>query len=362
MAYFASLVPNTGLVKSATSLWLSQGITYLTNFFNPYWLWIPVALLVLTQVDHLVQLRHEQRRAILAAAPLLGGLVSMAYFVAIGGDFMHGRLLLPGLFCLVMNTAIEVNSLRLGAVVAGIVVWSVVCASALRWSVPTVLVVSINDERTVTVGLSDVAHPITPHDFARSQWFGYGQQLRRGAEAYAPKHDGLVLGSNTKLFVALPDRLPPVVGGRNGLGNVLIAATRPIGQVGFAAGQHVYLFDQLSLANPVSSHFIVHERGKPGHEKVASMAWYLGRFGTPGDAAQLNRYRKFSDFERVTSTDVVAARAALSCGPLRRYLRGITAPLTPKLLISNFLHSLSNTTMKFDANPVIARSELCGHN
>jgi arabinofuranosyltransferase len=168
-----------------------------------------------------------------------------------------------------------------------------------------------------------------------------------------------VLGSNVKLFVALPSQLPPIVGGRDGLGNVLIAATRPIGQVGYAAGQNVYIFDLLSLANPVSSHFTIHERGKPGHEKVASMAWYLARFGAPGDAGQLNRYRRISIFEKVLPADVMAAKDALACGELRTYLRGITAPLTPRLLIGNVLHSFANTTMKFDANPVAARTELC---
>ena len=359
MAYFASLVPNTGLVKSATSLRVSQGLTYLLNFFNPYWLWIPVGVLVLLQIARGCTLQNDRRTALVTLSPVIGGLLLMGYFVAIGGDFMHGRLLIPGLFCLLMNGFICVTTRWRVALLVVVASWAVVCASLLRWTESPLLYTTIGDERVITIGLSGVDHPITKSDFAASQWFGYGRQLRVGAEQYAPGRDGLVLGSNPRVFLVLPSNLPPIVGGRNGLGNVLIAATRPIGQVGYAAGQRVYIFDELSLANPVSSHFRIHVRGKPGHEKVASMAWYLARFGTPGDAGQLNRYRKISDFEKVLPADVVAARDALACGELRTYLRGITAPLTPRLLVSNVLHSFANTTMKFDANPVVARTELC---
>jgi len=359
MAYFASLVPNTGLVKSATSLWVSQGFSYLLNFFNPYWLWIPVGVLVLLQMTRGYALRGDRRTALVSLAPLIGGLLSMGYFVAIGGDFMHGRLLIPGLFCLLMNGSLTITTRWRIALLVVVAAWVVVCGSWLRWRQSALLYTTIGDERAITLGLSGVDHPITKNDFAASPWYGYGEQLRIGAEQYAPGRNGLVLGSNPKLFVPLPTHLPPIVGGRNGLGNVLIAATRPIGQVGYAAGQHVYIFDVLSLANPVSSHFTIHERGKPGHEKVASMAWYLARFGTPGDAGQLNRYRRISVFEKVRPAEVMAAKDELACGELRTYLRGITAPLTPRLMISNVFHSFANTTMKFDPNPVVARAELC---
>jgi arabinofuranosyltransferase len=87
------------------------------------------------------------------------------------------------------------------------------------------------------------------------------------------------------------------------------------------------------------------------------MAWYLGRFGQPRDANQLNRHR--GNFEAVTASDVAAARAALSCGQLKVYLRGITDPLTPSVMMNNMWHALSNTTMEFDSDPVLAQRQLC---
>ena len=362
MAYFGLLVPNTGLVKSATSLWWSQGFAYLLNLFNPYWLWIPVAILIAVQLHRAYEYKANHRAMLLVLSPVVAGLLSITYYTAIGGDFMHGRLLLPGLFCLLMGASVSVTSWRRAVPVVLVAVWSVVCVSALRWGVAPPGA-TIGDERTVAMWQSHSVerskHPITAADYAQSKWYRFGIELRDGAAKLAPGSNRLVLGANPSLFVPLPTELPPIVQGHSGLGSSLIAATRPIGQVGFAAGSRVYIFDELSLANPVSSHFIVHVRSKPGHEKVASMAWYLGRFGQPGDVDQLNRYRSVSYFEEVTASDVVAARAALSCGQLRVYLRGITDPLTPNVMMSNIWHALSNTTMKFDPNPALAQRQLC---
>ena len=354
MAYFGLLVPNTGLVKSATSFWWSQGFSYLLNLFNPYWLWIPVAILAAVQLRDAYANRTDHQSMLLVLTPVIAGLLGIVYYTAIGGDFMHGRLLLPGLFCLLMGASVSVTSWRTAAPVVLTAVWCVVCVGTLRWGVHPIGE-PIGDERTFA--LLSGRHPITAADYAQSTWYKFGLQLREGAAKQAPSTTGLVLGSNPEFFVPLPTELPPIVKGHNGLGQTLIAATRPLGQVGFAAGSRVYLFDQLSLANPVSSHFIVHVRSKPGHEKVASMAWYLGRFGQPRDANQLNRHR--GNFEAVTASDVAAARAALSCGQLKVYLRGITDPLTPSVMMNNMWHALSNTTMAFDPDPVLAQRQLC---
>jgi arabinofuranosyltransferase len=362
MAYFGLLVPNTGLVKSATSLWWSQGISYFLNLFNPYWLWIPVVILIAVKLQRGYEYKTNHRAMILVLSPLFAGLASIGYITAIGGDFMHGRLLLPGLFCLLMGASESVTSWRRAVPVVLVSIWCVVCVSTLRWGEPP-LGRPIGDERTVAMlqshSLERSKHPITAADYARSKWYRFGLQLRKGAAHWPPGSTGLVLGANPSYYVPLPTELPPIVKGHNEMGSPLIAATRPIGQVGFAAGSRVYIFDELSLANPVSSHFIVHVRTKPGHEKVAPMSWYLGRFGQPSDVDLLNRYRRFSYFEEVTTSDVVAARSALSCGQLRVYLRGITAPLTPSVMVSNLWNAWSNTTMTFDADPVLARRQLC---
>jgi len=99
MGYYALIVPNTALAKDAGGLHLSQGWTYLHDFVSPYRLWVSALLIVVTIV--FAQIRRPDRRVAFATgAMLVAALVDVLYIVAIGGDYMHGRLLLPAFFAL----------------------------------------------------------------------------------------------------------------------------------------------------------------------------------------------------------------------------------------------------------------------
>ena len=130
-----------------------------------------------------------------------------------------------------------------------------------------------------------------------------------------------------------------------------LAANIPgIGVVGDLAGPKVYVFDAFSLANPIGSHFTITRHARPGHEKYAGPAWMLGRFGLPGTAPVPGS---------ATRGQIDAARAAVGCGGLRTYLDDITAPLTLSRAVGNVVGSLSNTLLRFPADPVAARRQLC---
>ena len=49
----------------------------------------------------------------------------------------------------------------------------------------------------------------------------------------------------------------------------------------------------------------------------------------------------------------------MGCGGLRTYLDDITAPLTLSRAVGNVVGSLSNTLLRFPADPVAARRQLC---
>ena len=106
----------------------------------------------------------------------------------------------------------------------------------------------------------------------------------------------------------------------------------------------MYIYDTLSLANPIGSHTTVAVRGIPGHEKLIGVEWMIARFGVPGDLPHTDILG--------LKPQVAAARHALSCAPLKSYLDAITKPLTFSQAISNIVHSVSYTTMSFspDAN------------
>jgi len=119
MGYYALVVPNTALAKDAGGLHLSQGWTYLHDFVSPYRLWVTAVLIGATIVFSHISV-PESRVAFATAAMLGAAVVDMLYIVAIGGDYMHGRLLLPAFFALALPASLSFRpgALRGGAAVS----------------------------------------------------------------------------------------------------------------------------------------------------------------------------------------------------------------------------------------------------
>ena len=124
MGYYGLLVPGTALAKDAAGDKWSQGMIYLANFTQPYALWVPVLLLVPAGVLLMVTRRRPsfvrpmespnygrlaravQSPAAAVAFVLVSGLVQAFYWIRQGGDFMHARVLLAPLFCLLAPVAV----------------------------------------------------------------------------------------------------------------------------------------------------------------------------------------------------------------------------------------------------------------
>lgn len=116
MGYYAALVPNTAIAKAAgASLW-QRGATYLGDYAGRYLLVLPLVALLAAWAPVLVsRVRHrDPAGAGLVAAPVVGGLLHATYVVRLGGDFMHGRLLLPATFALLLPVLVVGVPVRSG--------------------------------------------------------------------------------------------------------------------------------------------------------------------------------------------------------------------------------------------------------
>ena len=122
---------------------LPSGIRLLADFASPYHLWIPLLVLLLL---FLLTAQHLSRAdAVRCAAAVGSGLLMALYVIAIGGDFMHARMLLPPTFALllpVMLVPVPVPKLSGGLtqasllmLAAAIGVWAM--GAGLRWRDPT---------------------------------------------------------------------------------------------------------------------------------------------------------------------------------------------------------------------------------
>ena len=135
MAYFASLVPNTALAKEASLSNWSQGWEYVVDFVGAYVLVLPLAALA---GIWWVQVRNRRgdtatRRFVWLSTIVAGSAVVQAlYVVRVGGDFMHGRLLLPAWFVVLLPVSVVVARGWARVVAGGVAVWAVAAMFVLR--------------------------------------------------------------------------------------------------------------------------------------------------------------------------------------------------------------------------------------
>jgi arabinofuranosyltransferase len=337
MAYFATVVPNTALAKEASQAAWASGLRYLGDFAGTYLLAIPVSFLfgwaLLALTDPAV--RDRRRWLLVLSAPVVAALVHATYVVRVGGDFMHGRLLLPATFALLLPvSAMPVLSDRARrpaslALASALGVWVVVCAGTLRLPyAATEIRDGIADERAFWNAASTVDHAVTLEDHA--DYIG----VRRGVRARALAAEGAdVLVRHDGTEVPL----------RPGSGVVLESTS--IGLDSAAAGTDVYVYDLLGLADALGGRFSGFEgERRIGHEKHTDFAWVMART------------RPIEPVAGVDAQRVAAAERALACADVRELEEATSGPLTVGRALTNIGASLRLTRLRVPADPLLASS------
>ena len=383
MGYYGQLVPNTLHAKESSLTWWDQGWTYLLNFAVPYAIVVPVAAtaawLALSWRSTGDTARRRDWRLVVGGLEAAAALHVLGV-VRVGGDYMHGRLLLPAWFALLLPIfAIRAGELRAprhaaaGAVIAA---WMAVSVVWLRppegslfnqwvedhYDADALAAAGIDDP----VGIVDVRDGTVPGLVAnpvRWQHFVVWEpELRYDATSgwYDP---------NTYR----PDRgaglpTPPGVEATVVPGYVLGAAS-------YALPLDVWVYDSLGLADPVVARAELDHRGTAGHEKLLSPAWVAAAWVDPGTAVPdpatfialheaawvwtgtaVPLHTDVETFE----ADRRAAREAMSCDPLRELVHNARAPLTPRRFLGNVIDSVRLHDLRVPVDPHEARDQLCG--
>ncbi|MFC4036344.1 hypothetical protein ACFO3J_33600 [Streptomyces polygonati] len=336
--YYGVLVPLPALTKEASQAVWSRGFAYFGNFAGPYWLWVPLTLLAALAV--LVPRRTALRPELLA--PPVAGLLSWLYVCRVGGDFMHGRLLVPGLLLLVMPLCAVPLSRPVIAVAGALAAWAVCCALLWRPVASSGNPYLILDEQRDYVGYTGDPHPITEATHGRRRK-PLRPALRAAEEAGRPV-----------LLMQIP-------GGRNGFASLPLAhrfgartaaSYDLLGYNGVVTPLADASVDPLGLAYPLAAHQARTARrtaGRSGHEKPLDPAWIIADYTDPGAALPPG----------LDPARVRAARHALTCGPLAELQSSVRAPLTPSRFLRNALGAWTRTVFRYPDDPVEAERTLC---
>jgi arabinofuranosyltransferase len=356
MGYYGMLIPNTALAKEASGARWGQGWRYLVDLVSPYWLVVPVGLVVaILAAQTAEELRRRTRlRAAARIAPAAGALVHALYIVRFGGDFMHARLLLPSLFALMAPVGLpwparadaSPRRPRQRAIVllaTATATWALVCSLWLRptlssfngfygGDLPVSDDNSIEDEREVMQALHDLEHPI------RIDALSNPQEVPDGTVLLLPQ------GRIVKLPVPM----------RRDLSWQSAEAVTGIGGPSFTADDDEYVIDAVGLAHPVASHLEEMASDRPGHQKFLPLVWQAAQF------ADVDEVYGAGGQLLVGRSELAAARHALTCGQLNAYIDDAREPLTIGRFLGNMFDSVANSTFRVPSDPFEAEQQLCG--
>lgn len=328
--YYGILVPGTALAKEAGTARWQQGYYYLRDLVDTYWLAVPVLIGLVAAV--LLGLRHRRSAslatAVVVAVPWVSSALLAVYVTRVGGDFMHGRMLLPSLFCLVLPLAAVPFSRRTALPVLAMGAWAVVAAVGLRPAYDTLGPNWIANERLYYVVIVGRPNPVVAEDFVDHPVAPEGVAALAGAPGPSlalpgPGPDGL-----RWWLLPTPDR-PNTITWLN------------LGVTGELAPLDTRVLDGVGLTNPLATHATSVPDGRIGHDKDLPPEWFVADSGT-------------AETGFVDPAGTAAARAALACPATRELLASYRAPLTAERFWRNLTGAVERTSYRYDRDPRIA--------
>ncbi|MEX3655005.1 flagellar motor control protein ZomB [Mycolicibacterium fortuitum] len=379
MGYYGLLVPGTAVAKDASGSKWTQGFTYLTNFNHPYLLWVPVLLLaalgavLLTTRTRPWWVRHQvprgygwlartvQSPAAVVLFMFASGLLQGIYWVRQGGDFMHGRVLLTPLFCLLMPVSVipvvlpdgtrftrETGYLLAAATSvlwASVVGWSIWAAnsSGLGADGTRVTYSGIVDERRFYSQATGHAHPLTAADYLDYP------RMRAVLTAIENTPDGALLlpSGNYDQWDVVPAYPPPpdlTPEARRTLVTPHTVFFTNMGMLGMNVGLDVRVIDQIGLTNPLAMHTQRLTDGRIGHDKNLFPDWAVAE----GPFLKTRPYiPAYLDEEWISQ-----AQAALDCQATEAMLNSVRSEMSPRRFLSNLAHAYEFTKYRIDRVPL----------
>ncbi|MCP2291225.1 arabinofuranosyltransferase [Nocardia amikacinitolerans] len=352
MGYYGLPYPNTAVAKDAGGAKWNQGFTYLWDLVGPYYLWIPLLVLLVLGVvaarsaatgDKRAAAEGRLRRfsewlrspAAVVTLVLVSGFLLTIYALRVGGDFMHGRMLLPQLFLLLLPVAVIPLRLPEGGLRAvnwsfaviliawlGTLGWALFASGTTAIKTGTKISSSgIVDERVYYVLNTGHDHPIRAEDY-----LDYPRIRAMVNNIQETPNGGLLLNSPSFMFWYIAPPPQPIPDG--GAGHTVYFLN--LGMTSMNVPLDVRVIDQMGLAYPLAAHTERLADGRIGHDKNLYPDWVVV------DAGMVDRKPWMPWY--LDEKWVAQARTAMSCPDTQALLISSRDPLT----FERFRHNLRN--------------------
>jgi len=246
MGYYAAFFPNPFYAKSGSGAHLSQGIKYLWDFCQG-----SLFLLIFFLVFLAICLSRHRRDLKARSFVLFSGLLYGFFVIRGGGDFMHGRFLLPAFLLIVLSLAGSFDRFfekKIALKNAFVALFLILLFLSLHVTPVQQrgkrFNYGISDERSFYYKDKIIPFKYLFTDTMILMWKTIGINYRD-------------LSERAKLNIRI--------------------AYKNVGFTGFYAGPHVYVLDKLGLTDPVISRISLPWRRRPGHEKYAPFGYLVFR-------------------------------------------------------------------------------------
>jgi arabinofuranosyltransferase len=269
--------------------------------------------------------------------PVVAGIVMAVYVTRVGGDFMHGRMLLPAITAVLLPVLLVPATRGTALPAAGAAVWFGLAVTGLGVSYAdrTPDAGGIYDERAFWSRAVGSEHPVSAADFIQET-----PLVRRSVPAVQR------VGEPSLLLIEVrrgPDRWRPYPS-RDGVAHSTVPFLN-LGMMGAAQPLDVRVADPIGLANPLARHATPVFGGRIGHDKDLPTAWFVAdevRRGVPVPFDQ---------------TAVLDARRAVQCPDIAEMLASVRAPLTPQRFWDNLTGAVERTGFRYSRLPALAADD-----
>ncbi|MBK4142398.1 hypothetical protein GWO54_07650 [Corynebacterium macginleyi] len=336
MGYYGLLTPHTAVAKSAADSEWGKGFAYVGDFVGPYALFLPLIVLAgaaLWKAD----MRSSALRSMPTVVYLFLGtaLLHTLYVLRVGGDFMHGRMLLLPLFAALLP--IFVVNLRAWWAAAFCAVWAFIIV--LRGHPVDQSVyegeISVVDERDFwTYTTNRQEPPRTAKDFLGMDIMDdYGKAVRDLQYGDAMTFRYIKDGGQPSWMTAPRD--PE----RSDTPTIYLVN---LGLTSMNAPLDVRVLDDIGLSNPLAARQPRIEGGRIGHDKNLDIAWQVA-----DSAVDIDSIPPWLDKDAARE-----ARAALADADFQKLFDSYRKPLTWNRFWENIKFSLTEgRALTFSSNP-----------
>ena len=359
MGYYGVLTPHTAVAKSATGAEWGAGWDYVLDLATPYNLFLAMALVVVVaaallwraaaapalQAPAAGRLRARTRTA--AAAVLFGaGALHLLYVIRVGGDFMHGRMLLLPLFAILLPITVAplvdlaarrwvIDGVLLLAGI-GIVVWALVVMAngTNRIDMHTYETGELNivDERefwTNATRREAGDPPRLAEDFLKAPAVGDWEDSVDEAMAEDPAQMIQIIVTRDPATYSWTGAERMSVD--SDLGDIPTTVyLLNLGMTGMNSPLDLRVLDTVGLSSPLAARQPREEGGRIGHDKWLPLVWQAA--DTDADLGRLPSW--------IDPKEAMLARAALRSPEISELLATSREPMSRERFLANIAYSL----------------------